>query len=106
MNGTPTKRIDFIQRFHAAGLTYQQAETAYNAMIRTFEDGLREKSKIHLAKVGVLRPVDRPPREIVMGFDRSGGVCERKIRRYVIGSRVEYRFKVHRAFGRRIGILP
>jgi nucleoid DNA-binding protein len=100
------KRIDFINRFHAFGLTYQQAEIAYSAMIRSFEDGIRDKSKIHLAKVGVLKPVDRPPREVVMGFERAGGVCQKKIRRFIIGSRTEFRFKVHRAFGRRVGILP
>jgi hypothetical protein len=100
------KRLDFINRFHEAGLTYQQAELAYGAMIRSFEDGIRGKAKIHLAKVGVLKPVDRPPREIVMGFDRSGGECKKKIRRYTLGMRTEFRFKIHRAFGRRIGILP
>jgi hypothetical protein len=100
------KRIDFINRFHACGLTYQQAEIAYAAMIRSFEDGIRSKSKIHLAKVGILKPLDRPPREVVMGFERVGGSCHKKIRRYIVGARTEYRFKIHRAFGRRIGILP
>jgi len=100
------KRADFIKHFVDEGLTYTQAEIAYKGMMKAVESGIRNKAKIHLASVGVLRPLDRPPRQVVMGFERSGGTCVNKVRHYAIGPRVEYRFKMHKAFGRSAGLIP
>lgn len=106
MSNPNFKRIDFIRQFVETGLSYTQAELAYQGMITSLERAISTRSKICFASVGALKPVDRPPREVVMGFDRSGGNCKRMLRRYTLGPRVEFKFKLHRAFGQKTGLMP
>lgn len=100
------KRIDFIRQFVASGLTYTQAEVAYEGMIKAFDKAVGTRSKVCLAHVGALRPVERPPRRVMMGFDRSGGSCKKMLRQFTLGPRVEFKFKLHKSFGQRTGLLP
>jgi hypothetical protein len=100
------KRADFIRRFVDQGLTYSQADLAYQAMIGFFEDGVAGKCRICVAPVGVLKPVIQPARPVTMGFERDASGVHKRKRTYLLGMRWRYVFKVYRKFGRKHGLLP
>ena len=103
---TKLKRVDFIRRLVSNGLTYMQAQTAYQALIGFFEDGVAGRDAICIGHVGVLKPIRRRPRTITMGFKRDKTGVKKVKRNYVLGTRVTYTFKVYRAFGKLHGLAP
>jgi len=96
-------RREFVRRFmHEAGLTFDQACRAYSAMVSIMEDGLVNGHKITFGRVGFLRPVRKPPRDVTMSFKRlpDGGIAKTK-RVFHLDERIDYKFKFCREFARR-----
>ena len=98
------KRVDFIRRLVSNGLTYSQAQIAYQALVGFFEDGVAGRDHICIGHVGVLKPIHRKPRTVTMGFKRTASGVQRVKRNFVLGTRISYTFKVYRAFGRLHGL--
>jgi len=104
---TAVKKADFIASFTASGLTYSQAEKAYDAMIKCVENGVADKRGIVFGHVGALKPKQLKPRRVVMGcLVGPGGAVSRKKREYLLGTRLCYRWSLFQTFGRRHNLVP
>ena len=96
------KRLDFIKKFMDAGLTYDQACRVYSSMVAILENAVVSGDKVKFGKSGCLLPVRKPPRDVVMGFQRGpGNVVTRTKRVFHLDERVEYRFTFYREFARK-----
>jgi nucleoid DNA-binding protein len=94
------KRADFIKQLMSrCGLTYVQSCQAYDCLVSSFEDAVLSGSRVSIGRVGALVPVWRPPRTVKMGFRRSKkNQIDMEKREFRIGSRIQYKFNLHRAF--------
>lgn len=107
MSKTTIKREDYVRHLvKQAGLTYVQAEAAYSATMRLFEDAIAEKNSIILGRFGVLEPKELKPRRVSMGFKKVGGRTIRCRREFFLGVRTRYVFRVFRAFGSAHDLVP
>lgn len=101
------KRSEIIQYLAKHGnLTYVQAEHAYAAFMRLLEDAISRRSKLNLARIGCIEPIELPPRRVVMGFKRRGKTVTKCRRDYWLGARTRYVFKLHKAFGQDHNLSP
>lgn len=103
------KRSDFVRQLHQdAGLSYLRAEQVCTVMMRLLESAVSAKATINLGRIGALRPLELPPRRVVMGCKRGGGVGGGslvKVRReFWLGTRTRYVFRLNRAFGHHHGL--
>lgn len=86
-----------IQRELSVSL--EVAEKLYDSMVHVFEDAVVTGSKVKIGHVGVIVPKRRPPREIRMGFEVAKGHRIKKVTRiYNLDSRLDFRFRIYRAF--------
>jgi hypothetical protein len=86
---------------HEAGLSYGQACRAYRSLVSIVEDGLWNGRKIGFGKVGCLYAVRKPARDVTMGFIRTPNNKVVRARRvFHIDERLEYKFKLFRAYTR------
>lgn len=101
MNDTPITRLNFIQGMVDSGLTYDQANRAYNSIMSTFADGVVNGRKIYLGQVGVLNPTVMPPRQVKMGFAvKKGREIVRQRREFFLDTRIKYSFRMFKKFAR------
>lgn len=94
-------RKAFVSRFMSeSGFSYAEACRAYEAMCRTFEDGIVTGSKIRIGKVGAIVPVWKPGRAINMHFKRvKGDVVETGVHRtYYMDGRYTFKFNLYDQF--------
>jgi hypothetical protein len=107
MTPSSFKKAHFVSAFIARGLSYAEAQHAYDAMLSVFETGIIGGNRITLGRVGTLTPVWLEPKVVHMGFTRSkdddGSVSIKKDskREYILGRRVKFKFNLHRAFMRK-----
>jgi len=76
------------------GLTYDVARRAYASMVRTFEDGVLNSRRITIGRLGSLTPEQQEGRMVSMNVGRKGGVSTRTRRKFFLGDRVRYRFRM------------
>lgn len=94
MSAQVVKRADFIRNIvNTQDLTYAQASAAFDAVMKTLEDGICDGSKIQLGKIGAIVPVKLDPRPVQMNFKREHGQ-----RTYFLGSRIKFKFRLFKAF--------
>lgn len=103
------KRSDFVRTLHReAGLPYLRAEQVCTVIMRLLENSVATKAVINFGRIGTLRPIDLPPRRVVMGCKRGGGVgggtMEKVRREYWVGQRTRYAFRLNKAFGQHHGL--
>lgn len=96
-------RRDFIRKLMLdAGLSYEQACSAYSCLVGIVEDGVISGEKIGLGRIGCLVPVRKQPRDVVMGFERlANGQVVRTKRIFHIDERTEYKFRLYGKFVRK-----
>jgi hypothetical protein len=97
----PIDRRAFIERFmRECGLTYAQACSAYDCLCRCVADGIVYGSKISLGRVGAIKPVWQPARDVNMHFTKvKGGKVVRGVHRtYNLDGRYKFTFKLYRRF--------
>jgi len=95
-------RIHFIRKFMKSGLTYDQACRVHSCMVGIIEDSVVNGDKVKFGKVGCLFPVRKPPRNVVMGFERGpGNSLTRTKRIFHLDARIDYRFNFYREFVRK-----
>ena len=94
------RRLDFIRKYMGYGLNFPQAVKAYRATMALMEDAVAAKSSIHFSKVGLLHAVTLRPRLVTMGFRRDKLGVHSVRREFVVGSRVEIRFRLYKKFAR------
>lgn len=93
------KRADFIRNIvNNQGLTYAQASSAFDAVMKTLEDGICAGAKIQLGKIGAIVPVKLEPRPVQMHFKREKGTVVPQERTYFLGSRIKFKFRLFKAF--------
>lgn len=81
------------------GLSYVQASRIHDSMVRVFEDAICSGSKIKIGKVGAIRPIRRPPREVSMNFKMGKGRKAQKAQHVIsLGPRITYKFSLFRQF--------
>lgn len=97
-------RRDFIRKLMMdAGLTYDQACRTYTTLVSIIEDGVVNRTKVSFGKIGCLCPVRRPARDVTMGFTRGHKGQVTKTRRvFHLEARIDYRFKMYRAFRQKV----
>jgi len=100
MENEPVVRVTFIKRMMQAGLTYDQALTAYNTLVGTIADGIVNGQKVYLGQVGVLNPTIQPPRTVKMGFERTAAGVKNTKREYHLDTRIKYCFRLFKQFVR------
>lgn len=98
MKSTPITRIDFIRGLMDAGLTYDHASRAYSSVMSTIANGIVNGQKVGLGSIGCLYPTVSPPRQVRMGFDRTGGKVSLKTREFSLDSRLRFKFKLFKKF--------
>lgn len=91
-------RKDFIRAFHQAGLTYEQANQAYEAMNGTIASAIQEGVRVSFGSVCSLNPYWKQPKEVVMHFKREGANVVKTTKTFWLGKRVAYRVNVFKAF--------
>jgi hypothetical protein len=97
------KKAQFIRSFTEAGLTYAQAEQAYAAMLKTFENGVARHQSIIVGHIGALHVRQLMPRRVVMGCHKDASAGNRE---YLVGTRKRYRFNLFKSVGQRFGLVP
>lgn len=91
----------FVSRFmREGGVTYSVACRLYEIMCNTIADGIVTGNRVTFGRVGALKPVWRPPRELNMHFRCEKG---RKIKRgvtrtYFMDGRYDFKFRLFRQF--------
>ncbi|MGV0949211.1 MAG: hypothetical protein ACOYB3_00970 [Azonexus sp.] len=101
MRGEHITRLNFVQNMVESGLTYDQANRAYNSVMSTFADGFVNGRRVYLGQIGVLNPSIMPPRQVKMGFAvKKGREVVKQQRVYFLDSRVKYSFRLFKKFAR------
>ena len=98
---TPVTRYTFIRQMVDSGLTFENANLAYNSMLTTLSDGVVNGRKVYLGQVGVLKPTVMPPRSVKMGFAvTKGRKVVKEQREFYLDSRIKYTFRMFKKFAR------
>lgn len=84
-------RNDFIQRFRRCGLSYRKATDIYESMVDVVGTAVLSKQGVEFGKVGKISPVVANAKTVSMNFPN-------RQRQIMLGRRVKFKFKVHRAF--------
>jgi len=84
-------RNDFIRRFHHCGLTYRQATEIYDQVIDLVGVAVLNRQQVEFGKVGKIVPIVAPSKTVSMNFPN-------RRRQIILGQRIRFKFKVHRAF--------
>jgi len=101
MSQKTVKKANFVKAFLSRGLGYAQANAAYDALLGVVEQAILDGHEIRLGHVGTITPVESDPRTVKMGFRREQGKIVKCHREYVLGRRVQFKFRLHRTFMRR-----
>lgn len=100
MEQTSVCRNTFLAAFTEAGLQFDQAVAAYNAMNEVIADAVVLGRKVNFGKVGAIKPKKRPARTVKMPFVRDKDGVHKKQREFVIGQRMVFTFDLFPKFGR------
>lgn len=82
------------------GVTYAQACSVYDCMCRCMADGIVNGCKISFGRVGSIKPVWQPARDVNMHFTKvKGGKVVRGVHRtYNLDGRYKFSFRLYKRF--------
>lgn len=100
MSKSVTKK-DFINACLQRGMGYAAANSAYDAMLATFEHAITHGLKIRLGGVGTISPKMSGEKMVKMGFKRVKGKVVKCKREFMLGRRLFYKLNLHKSFMQR-----
>lgn len=84
-------RQDFLKKFVATGIKYEEAARIYQAMVDVFSDAVVTGQKVTIGQVMSIKPVRRKARAVNMGFR---GVKQT----LYLGNRISFKCSVFKDF--------
>lgn len=84
-------RNDFIRQFHRCGMTYRQATEVYDTMVDLVGTAILNRQQVEFGKVGKIAPIVANAKTVSMNFPN-------RQRQIMLGRRIRFKFKVHKAF--------
>lgn len=88
--GSITRR-DFVEKFVATGLRYEQAGKVFDAMTEVFSSAIISGQRINVGKVLAISPVKKEPRQVCNNLNGLKTII-------FLGARVVFRVKVFKEF--------